>query len=127
MKDLYYNIGLLVLRLGFGATMAATHGWGKLIGFSKMAAEFPDPLGVGSVISLGLCVFAEFFCSLAISLGFTTRWAAIPAIINMAVAAFIVHGADPFEKKEKALLYLAGYVAIALLGPGKYALGRNKK
>lgn len=106
--------------------MAATHGWEKLINFSAKAAEFPDPLGVGPVISLGLCVFAEFFCSSAILLGFATRWATIPAIINIAVAAFVIHGHDPFEKKEKAILYLIGYVVIALLGPGKYALGKNR-
>jgi len=40
----------------------------------------------------------------------------------MAVAAFIVHGDDPFGTKEKALLYLAFFIVIALVGPGKFSI-----
>lgn len=40
----------------------------------------------------------------------------------MAVAAFIIHGADPLAKKELALLYLAAFAAIGLTGPGRFAL-----
>ncbi len=43
----------------------------------------------------------------------------------MAVAAFVVHGADPFERKEMALLYLIGFTAIALLGAGKYSVDKK--
>jgi putative oxidoreductase len=42
----------------------------------------------------------------------------------MFVAAVVVHGADPFQKKELAVLYLVGFTAIACLGAGKYALGK---
>lgn len=40
----------------------------------------------------------------------------------MTVAAFITHGADPFQKKELALMYLVMAIAIALLGPGRWSL-----
>jgi putative oxidoreductase len=46
----------------------------------------------------------------------------------MAVAAFIAHGDDPFAQKEKALLFLAIYLVLLLVGSGKFsadkALGR---
>ncbi len=103
------------------------HGWGKLTRFNELSAQFPDPLGVGPVFSLGLCIFAEFFCAGLITFGFFTRFAVIPLIINMGVAALVIHGADPFQKKEMALLYLAAFVAIGLLGPGKYSLGKSDK
>jgi putative oxidoreductase len=40
----------------------------------------------------------------------------------MGVAAFVVHAEDPFGKMEKALLYLFGYLLLAMTGPGKYSL-----
>lgn len=40
----------------------------------------------------------------------------------MLVAAFIQHGDDPFGKKEMALLYLLVYVALLVLGGGKYSI-----
>ena len=64
------GLGLVVLRVTAGLTMLLGHGWGKLTGFSEMAATFPDPIGLGSRISLGLTVFAEVFCSIALIVGF---------------------------------------------------------
>lgn len=115
-------IGLLVLRVGFGGLLAFQHGWSKLSGFSAMAESFPDPLGVGHSVSLGLVVGAEFFCSLLLVAGFLTRPAAIPLIVNMAVAVFVIHGADPLEKKELALVYLIPFVTIFLCGPGAISI-----
>ena len=104
--------------------MAFFHGWPKLIGFADKADGFPDPLGISSFLSLGLAVFAEFFCGILISLGLFTRASTLPLIVTMIVAAFIVHGTDPFQKKELALIYLASYLTILLAGSGKYALNR---
>ena len=84
--------------------------------------SFGDPLGIGSTLSFILVVFAEAICPILIILGLRTRLAAIPVIITMAVAAFIVHGNDPFSSMEKALMYLVGFTAIALMGGGKYTI-----
>ena len=43
----------------------------------------------------------------------------------MLVAAFIVHGADPFAKKEKALLYAICFLVIAITGAGKYSIDKK--
>jgi putative oxidoreductase len=40
----------------------------------------------------------------------------------MAVAAFIVHGGDPWGEKELAYIYLAGYLTLLLTGPGKFSV-----
>lgn len=116
------SLGLLVLRVWVGLFMAFAHGWIKLTSFGERADQFPDPLGVSSPVSMGLAVFAEFFCALALALGLATRAAVIPLIITMFVAAFVIHGLDPWAKKEFALLYAAPFVALLISGPGKYSL-----
>ncbi|ARV13018.1 DoxX family protein [Gilvibacter sp. SZ-19] len=116
-----YQTGLLVLRVGLSALML-THGIPKLMNLFQGDMSFGDPLGIGSTLSFILVVFAEAICPILIILGLRTRLAAIPVIITMAVAAFIVHGDDPFSSMEKALMYLVGFTAIALMGGGKYTI-----
>ena len=116
-----YQTGLLVLRVGMSALMLF-HGIPKLMNLFQGDMSFGDPLGIGSTLSFILTVLAEAICPILIILGLRTRLAAIPVIITMAVAAFIVHGNDPFSNMEKALLYLVGFTAIALMGGGKYTI-----
>ncbi|MDD2996001.1 MAG: DoxX family protein [Paludibacter sp.] len=120
-NDTLVSYGLVVLRLAAGIFML-THGWQKLSNFDTFSAVFPDPIGLGSGLSLGLIVFAEFFCSILLILGLFTRLAAIPLVIGMAVAAFVMHGADPFAAKELSLLYLFIYLALIFTGPGRHSV-----
>lgn len=120
--DALTSSGLLVLRLGVGAMMLLLHGWGKLAMYGDLAGRFPDPLGLGSQASLALAVLAEVGCALLVVIGLGTRLAAIPLLITMIVAAFIVHGDDPWSKKELALLYAAPMVTLILAGPGRWSL-----
>jgi len=123
-NSLQNNIGLALLRIGASGLML-THGIPK---FQKLVSgnlEFGDPIGIGSTPSLFLAIIGEFICPLLVIIGFKTRWSAMPTVITMAVAAFIVHGADPFKDKEKALLYLILFVVIILLGPGKYSIDKK--
>lgn len=117
----FNSLGLLLLRLGFGASMAVHHGFPKLIGFSHKMHTFPDPIGLGSSISLSLAVGAELLCALAVVIGIFTRLVCIPLIITMAVAFFVVHHGDPFGKKELSFLFLMAFSAIAATGPGAYS------
>lgn len=122
-RPISYDLGLLILRVVMGAAMI-THGWPK---FQKVLAgnfQFGDPVGIGPEASLILAVFAELICSILLIIGAATRFATIPLIVTMAVAFFVVHGADDFGTKEKALLYLAGFVALFLTGPGKYGVDK---
>ncbi|MCK3685335.1 DoxX family protein [Maribellus sp. YY47] len=117
------NLSLLILRLGAGSFML-THGYPKLLKLLAGNVQFADPFGLGPGISLGLAVFAEFFCSILLILGLGTRLATLPLIVTMAVAAFIAHSADPFARKEMALLYLVSYIVLLLSGPGKISVDR---
>lgn len=121
LNERYFSLALLILRVVASAYML-THGWAKLTGFSEMSAQFPDPIGVGSTLSLALIIGAEFFASLFIILGLFTRLAAVPIVIAMSVAAFVIHSADPFNVKELALLYLVVYIFILMAGAGRYSL-----
>ncbi len=115
----------LLLRVVFGGLMAVNHGYGKVAKlFWGDPTQFADVFGMGPVVSLALAAFAEFVCAILLVVGLRTRLAAIPLIVTMAVAAFWIHRADPLAERELALLYLAAYVAIYLIGPGWYALDR---
>ena len=125
MKNtLQNNIGLALLRIGASGLML-THGIPKFQKLISGNLEFGDPLGIGSTPSLFLAIIGEFVCPLLVIIGFKTRWSAMPTVITMAVAAFIVHGADPFKDKEKALLFLILFITIILLGPGKYSIDKK--
>lgn len=117
----FTSLGLLFIRLGFAGTMAIYHGLPKLLQFSAKMHSFPDPIGLGSVMSLSLAVFAEFLCSILVAIGIFTRYTVVPLVITMLVAFFVVHAADPFIKKELAFLYLIAFLAILSCGPGKFS------
>lgn len=117
------DIALLLLRLAFGGFMIYGHGWRKMMKlFTGDPTEFADPLGVGAPISLSLTVFSEVLCAALIVVGLFTRWASVPLAFTMLVAAFVVHGADPFGDKESALIYFAAFAAIGLMGAGKFSI-----
>lgn len=116
------SLGLLIARIVGGATMLIAHGLPKLTTFSEKSSTFPDPLGIGSSTSLALAVGAEVGCALLLILGLFTRAALVPLIITMVVAFFLVHGADPFARRELAFLYLGLYLALFVTGAGRFSL-----
>jgi len=113
---------LLILRLTFGLSMLLAHGVPKLSNYSTMMNSFPDPLGIGNSLSLGLAIFAEVICATLLVLGLYTRIAALNLTITMLVAAFIFHASDPWSKMELGVLYASAYTALLLIGPGKISL-----
>lgn len=124
---LLQSLGALLLRLTFGGVMLVMHGWGKLMSFSERSETFPDPLGIGSSASMILAVGAEVLCAALVAVGFMTRLMVVPLVITMAVAFFIVHGDDPFQRKELAMVYGIAYIAIGLIGPGRYSIDARLK
>lgn len=118
-----HHIAFLILRLVFGGFMI-THGMQKVMAYEELSSKFMDFMGLGAEISLILTIVAELACAVLLVLGLFTRIALVPLIIAMVVAAFVAHGDDPFARKEMALLYLCGYVALLLTGPGKFALDK---
>ena len=87
-----------------------------------MADKFPDPLGMGSRMSLISAIGTELGCSLLLITGVATRLVALPLAFTMIVALFVVHGNDPWKVKELAAYYLAVYIALLFLGAGRFSL-----
>lgn len=55
---------LLIVRIIFGVLLM-NHGIEKWSNYQELSTVFPDPLGVGSPLSLGLAIFGELACSMA--------------------------------------------------------------
>lgn len=112
---------LLTVRIIFGLMMMS-HGMAKWAHFDTLSATFPDPLGVGSQVSLVLAIFGEAICSVGFIVGAFYRLAMIPMIFTMGMVVFVVQHGDPFATKELAVVYLVVFVLMFIAGPGKYAL-----
>lgn len=122
-RPLSVDLGILALRLAAGGSIFLAHGLGKLQHFNEIAPVFWDPFGLGPTISFALITFAEGICSLLVVLGVWTRVTAIPLVLGM-LMAFIHDGGEGFGNQEKPFLYMVIFLAIFLLGGGRYRLDR---
>ena len=113
-----FNFAMLILRIGMGSLLLS-HGYDKLVHFATYKSKFMNFLGMGSGLSLSLVIFAEFFCALFLIVGLFSRLVAIPIVIAMFIALWKSHHFDFFGAGEKSALFLTGFIAILLLGPGK--------
>jgi putative oxidoreductase len=120
--------GKLLLRAVL-AILVLFHGVSKLIGGIGFIAGMLDkaglPAGLGYLVYVG-----EVLAPLLILVGLFTRLAALVVAINMIVALLLVHTSQFFTMADTggwALelqgMYLAGALAVALLGAGRYSIG----
>ena len=127
MKD-RINVGLLLLRVFSGYLILVNHGFGKITaGPSRW-----EKLG-GAMESFGIdffptfwgfmASFSESFCGLFLVLGIFTIPASFLLSVTMFVAAFghVIDG----ENAEKAFVFGAIFLAVMIMGPGKYSLDRK--
>ena len=119
------DLGLLVLRVFTGLSLAYAHGWSKV----PPGEEF-----VKTVTSLGfpaemayLTMLTEFFGGLALAMGLLTRPVALAMVINFAVAGFMSHAADPYVRKELPFLFLAVATMFLCVGAGRFSVDRLLK
>lgn len=107
--------------------MLAAHGLKKLPPSEQMIAGvqgmgFPAP-----VVFAWAAALAESLGALFLVLGLFSRISAVFLAITMAVAALVVHAADPYQVKELAFIYLAVFGFFALYGPGPYSIDAKMK
>jgi len=132
-RDTTASLGILALRVMTGLMMFIGHGLPKIRNYPMLKDKFE--LNVfpfhhfASSINLILCTAAEVGAAALIVIGLGTRPAAFVLGFTMVVAAFGVHGADPWfmaqgvpAAKELALLYLIPMIAIILAGGGAFSL-----
>jgi putative oxidoreductase len=120
------DLALLVFRLWTGFALFAKHGIEKFTNFSQMQQHFPDPLHVGSTISLSVALLADGICSLLIIIGLATRLAAFIIVINLMVVFFTMHQFS-FAKEHAELVYLflGSVLCIFIAGPGRYSIDQK--
>jgi putative oxidoreductase len=114
------DLAALLLRFVLGGLMIM-HGLPKIQNYSEYVNGF-DPIGLGPDVSLSLAIFGELICGVLLVIGLFTRLATIPVLITMAVAFFVVHGADEFQVKELSFVYMILALVLFFLGGGKYSL-----
>ena len=117
------DFGLLLLRAALGLGMLR-HGWEKWEKWDQYKTTFFDPLHIGHKWSLILALFAEVICSGLLVIGFCSRFAALLLTVMMSVTFFIAQKGD-LKAGELTAVYLAGYVAILMAGPGKFSFDGN--
>lgn len=116
------NLGLMILRVFAGATLAFAHGMGKIPPSEKFVERvgemgFPLPGFFAWAASL-----SEFAGGILLALGLLTRVAGFFIAFTMTVAVFGVHLYDPFGKKELGLMYLAIALLFMLKGGSDWSL-----
>lgn len=121
VRTVALDAAILIIRVPAGLFLIQ-YGYEKFSKYSEWSKDFPDPLGVGSPVSLALCISAELVAAGFLVLGLFTRFALVPLIINMAVVGFVIHANDPMRTKEHALTFLFTFIALFLIGPGKYSI-----
>lgn len=126
-----YDAGLLLLRLVLGLTMAA-HGSQKLFGWfggggidgtGQFFTMSGYPAGNTMAVVAGL---TETLGGLALAVGLLTPLAGAAIVGTMVNAIAVTWGGGFFAPKggEYEYLLTAGAAALALTGPGRYAVDR---
>ncbi len=119
------DLGLLILRVFTGLSLAYAHGWSKVPpgeGFVKTVTSMGFPAEMAY-----LTMLAEFFGGLALAAGLLTRPVALAIVINFLVAGFIAHAADPYTRKELPFLFLAVSSMFLCVGAGRFSVDRLLK
>ncbi|WP_435056543.1 DoxX family protein [Streptomyces noursei] len=126
-----YAVGLLLLRLVLGLTMAA-HGTQKLFGWFggpglDGTGKFFEASGYPSGKVVAVCAgLTETLGGLGLVLGLLTPLAGAAVVGTMINALAVKWGGGFFapEGVEYELLLATGAAALALTGPGRYAVDR---
>lgn len=124
-RERWYDIGMLLLRLGFGLGFLYFHGWGKLVGGPERWAGIGDAVDVFG-ITFGYTFFgfmaavAEAIGGFCIAIGFLFRPAAalIAATMLTAWTGEVVGDRNPAHTFKN--LWIA--IGLAFTGPGRYSV-----
>src|ERR1700752_199593 len=123
-----YDVGLLILRLVLGVTLAA-HGFTKLLGGGRIpgTARWFESIGMKpGKFHAAVAATTEVSAGLGLAAGLLTPIPAAGFVSLMLVAAWTVHRPNGFfivkEGWEYNLILAVSAVALAGLGAGRFSL-----
>jgi putative oxidoreductase len=93
-----------------------------LIDWWRGKISYPDPLGLGESLTMLVMGSIEAICPVFVIVGLFTRIAGFFVAFGFVVAVLIAHASDPFGVRELAYMYMSGFLAVFLLGPGKFSV-----
>ena len=121
-----FDVGMLILRLGFGLGFFYFHGWGKLSGGPESWARTGSAvevvgIGFGHTFFGFLAAFAEGIGGLMIAVGFLFPLATALVAITMFVAwsRHVITGQGTPAHAFKNFWVASG---LFLIGPGRYSV-----
>jgi putative oxidoreductase len=122
----YRDVGLLVIRIGFGAGFLFYHGWGKLTSGPERWAQVGGAMehfgiGFGHTFFGFLAAFSESFGGLLIALGLFFRPVCALLFVTMFVA-MVSHYASGRGSPAHAAKNMFVFLGLIFVGPGKYSL-----
>ncbi len=127
------DLGKFILRLGVGGLMIF-HGIHKIIHGHDMIIDQLAAKGLPTWLWLGVPV-GEIIAPILLIVGAFTRLSGVLIAFTMVMSMVLVKGGGSFALStttgglgaELNLLYLAGALAIAMIGPGSFRLYKGRK
>ena len=124
------DLGKLILRLTVGVLMLL-HGVAKISGGVGGIGGMLQSAGLPSALAYGVYV-GEVLAPLLVITGFYARIGALIMVVNMLFAIGLAHMKDIFLLTktggwaiELQAFFLFSALAVALIGPGRYAINRR--
>jgi putative oxidoreductase len=122
----YRDVGLLVVRLGFGLGYIYFHGWSKLTGGPELWAGVGGAMsnfgiGFGHAFFGFLAALAETLGALLFAAGLFFRPASAVLCFTMFVAT-VNHIASGVGTPAHAFKNMWVFLGFMMIGPGKYSL-----
>ncbi len=134
--DKFRDFGLLLMRLGIGATFIILHGGPKLLDGPERWASLGDAMSLVGIDFLPvmwgfLAAFAESVGALLLLVGFLTR----PALFLLTVTMIFAAGGHLFLEIEPqgwsgashALKMGIVFLGLIFIGPGRYSVDQMLK
>lgn len=118
------DLALLLLRVWLGGSLLWLHGLGKIPRLMADEVRFASVAGLSPNVSLALAVVGEVIAPVLLIIGLGARWAALLSAATMLGAFVVGHGMALSGERsgELPFIFLAGFVALFLAGPGRFSI-----
>lgn len=125
--------GLVLLRIGVGASLAAIYGWPKAAGLAAVLGSghgiadwgfthFLAAMGFPLPVLFAICALLnETLAATAVACGLLTRWSAVIVATGMAIALDV--SLRLHEEPLRAALYVFLFATVAVAAPREFSLG----